>query len=219
MRFEVLTAAKMLNVVLWVVTPCHTSHSLRSQSCIISFFFPPLFIREFKIAWQVCILVFELIVKTFYLFFHQPVTVAVLSEAWVLACWLLGSWVLIPLKAWMFVRVFLYCVVLCRQRPCDGLITYPRSPTICLNSSWNHLYLRRPRSFKDCRAAGKSFFHHIVTKILCVLSWLHFLLHSDSFEPKRTIQTVRESFDGRGKQSTVKLGCNVIRGTGEITSL
>jgi hypothetical protein len=46
-----------------------------------------------------------------------PVTVAVRSEAWVLAGWLLGSWVRIPLKAWIFVRVFLCCVVLCRQRP------------------------------------------------------------------------------------------------------
>jgi hypothetical protein len=43
-----------------------------------------------------------------------PVTVAVRSEAWVLAGWLLGSWVRIPLKAWLFVRVFLCCVVLCR---------------------------------------------------------------------------------------------------------
>jgi hypothetical protein len=46
----------------------------------------------------------------------------------------------------MFVRVFLCCVVLCRWRPCDGLITRPRSPTICLNSSRNHLYVRRPGS-------------------------------------------------------------------------
>jgi hypothetical protein len=43
-----------------------------------------------------------------------PVTVAVRSEAWVLASWLLGAWVRIPLKAWMFVGVFLCCVVLCR---------------------------------------------------------------------------------------------------------
>jgi hypothetical protein len=42
------------------------------------------------------------------------VTVAVQSEAWVLAGWLLGSWVGILLKAWMSVRVFLCCVVLCR---------------------------------------------------------------------------------------------------------
>jgi hypothetical protein len=40
--------------------------------------------------------------------------VAVRSEEWVLASWLLGSWVRILLKAWMFVRVFLCCVVLCR---------------------------------------------------------------------------------------------------------
>jgi hypothetical protein len=31
-----------------------------------------------------------------------------------LESWLLGSWIRIPLKAWMFVRVFLCCVVLCR---------------------------------------------------------------------------------------------------------
>jgi hypothetical protein len=43
-----------------------------------------------------------------------PVTVAERSEAWVLAGWLLGSWVRILLKAWMFVCVFLWCVVLCR---------------------------------------------------------------------------------------------------------
>jgi hypothetical protein len=41
---------------------------------------------------------------------NEPVTVAVRSEAWVLAGWLLGSWVPIPLKSWMFVRSF--CVVL-----------------------------------------------------------------------------------------------------------
>jgi hypothetical protein len=32
-----------------------------------------------------------------------PVTVAVRSEAWVLAGWLLGSWVRVLLKVWMFV--------------------------------------------------------------------------------------------------------------------
>jgi hypothetical protein len=42
------------------------------------------------------------------------VTEAVRSEAWVLVGWLLGSWVRVPLKAWMFVRVFLCCVVMCR---------------------------------------------------------------------------------------------------------
>jgi hypothetical protein len=58
----------------------------------------------------------------------SSVTVAVQSEAWIFAGWLLGSWVRIQFKAWMFVRVFLCCVVLCRQRPCDGLITRPSSP-------------------------------------------------------------------------------------------
>jgi hypothetical protein len=40
-----------------------------------------------------------------------------------------GSQVRIPLTAWMFVLVCLCCVVLCR--PCDELITRPRSPTVC----------------------------------------------------------------------------------------
>jgi hypothetical protein len=45
----------------------------------------------------------------------------------------LGSWVRILLKAWMFgvcMRLFCVCVVLCLA-PCDGLITRPRSPTVC----------------------------------------------------------------------------------------
>jgi hypothetical protein len=89
------------------------------------------------------------------LFTFEPVTVAVRFEAWVLAGWLLGSWVRIPLKAWMFVGIFLCYVVLCRWRPCEGLITRPRSPTIRLNSSRNLPHVRRPRSFKDCRATEK----------------------------------------------------------------
>jgi hypothetical protein len=51
--------------------------------------------------------------KLHMVFYISPVTIAVRSEAWVLAGWLLESWVRIPLKAWMFVRVFLCCVVLC----------------------------------------------------------------------------------------------------------
>jgi hypothetical protein len=31
----------------------------------------------------------------------------------------MGSWIWIPLEAWMCVRVFLCRAVLCRQRPCD----------------------------------------------------------------------------------------------------
>jgi hypothetical protein len=39
--------------------------------------------------------------------------------------------------AWMFVSVLLRCVVLCRYRPCDGVITRPRSPTVCRNKLGN----------------------------------------------------------------------------------
>jgi len=36
----------------------------------------------------------------------------------------LGSWVRIPFEAWMYVRVYLCCAVLCRQRPCEGPIPH-----------------------------------------------------------------------------------------------
>jgi hypothetical protein len=47
----------------------------------------------------------------------------------------LGSWVRIPLKVWMSVYTFILCLCcrVCRYRPCDGLITRPRSPTVCEN--------------------------------------------------------------------------------------
>jgi hypothetical protein len=45
----------------------------------------------------------------------------------------LGSWVRIPLEAWMSVCIFLYLrYSVCRQGLCDGLIPRPRSPTDCL---------------------------------------------------------------------------------------
>jgi hypothetical protein len=46
----------------------------------------------------------------------------------------LGSWVRIQLKAWMSVCAFILrlCCPVCRQRPCDGLIPCPRSPTNCV---------------------------------------------------------------------------------------
>jgi hypothetical protein len=43
----------------------------------------------------------------------RPITVTSRSEAWALIGRTLGSWVLIPLKAWMFVLDFMCCVVLC----------------------------------------------------------------------------------------------------------
>jgi hypothetical protein len=51
----------------------------------------------------------------------------------------LGSWVRIPVKAWMSVCVsFVFvCFPVCRQRPCDGFITRPRSATGCVKRSRN----------------------------------------------------------------------------------
>jgi hypothetical protein len=42
----------------------------------------------------------------------------------------LGSWVRITLKAWISVCVFILC--LC----CDGLITSPRNPTVCVKKDY-----------------------------------------------------------------------------------
>jgi hypothetical protein len=86
---------------------------------------------------------------------RPPVTEAARPGGWALTSQTVGSWVWIPPKIWMFVRVFLCCVFLCRYRPCDGLITRPRSPTIFLNSLRNLPYARRPRSFKNCTATEK----------------------------------------------------------------
>jgi hypothetical protein len=41
----------------------------------------------------------------------SPIPVAGRAKVYVLAAWLLESWVRIPLEAWMFVFVFLYCVL------------------------------------------------------------------------------------------------------------
>jgi hypothetical protein len=118
----------------------------------------------------------------------QPVTVAVRSEAWVSAGWLLGSWVRIPLKAWMYVRGFLCCIVLCRWRPCDGLITHPRSPTVCLNSPRNLLHVKRPRSFKDSRATGKKkiFCKHYMNQPLLLTNYC-FYFYQTRFDSYRAI--------------------------------
>jgi hypothetical protein len=46
----------------------------------------------------------------------------------------LGSWVRNLLKSWMSVCAFILCLCfsVCRRRPCDGLISRPRSPTVCV---------------------------------------------------------------------------------------
>jgi hypothetical protein len=47
----------------------------------------------------------------------------------------LGSWVRIPLKAWMSVLcafILCLCCSVCRYKPCEGLIPRQRSPTDCV---------------------------------------------------------------------------------------
>jgi hypothetical protein len=59
----------------------------------------------------------------------------------------LGSWIWIPPKAWMF-GVYAFILCLCcpafRERPCDRLITHPKSPTICEKWLWNRIRGQRP---------------------------------------------------------------------------
>jgi hypothetical protein len=55
--------------------------------------------------WRYTTVILSNYISSFILLLNTvvPVTVAVRSEAWVLAGWLLGSWVRNPPKAWMFV--------------------------------------------------------------------------------------------------------------------
>jgi hypothetical protein len=85
-----------------------------------------------------------------------PVTVAERSTAWtVFARSETGIWVRIPHKAWIFgvcMCLFCLCCPVFRQRPCDELITRPRSPTLCKN---DHETEKLARAHGDCKASGK----------------------------------------------------------------
>jgi hypothetical protein len=69
------------------------------------------------------------------------------SKAKALIAWTLRPWVRIPLKALVFVLVFLFCVVLsCVGRDlCDGFIARPKSPNECLGN----LPVRRSVSLQE----------------------------------------------------------------------
>jgi hypothetical protein len=82
------------------------------------------------------------------LFCRPPV--AALSLSWAFIAGKLGSWVRIPLKAWLFLFVFLCWAVLCRTTSCDGLIIRPRNHTSCKYSLTNFPYVRRRRFFMAC---------------------------------------------------------------------
>jgi hypothetical protein len=60
----------------------------------------------------------------------------------------LGSWIRIPLKAWVSV-LCLFCVCV-RYRSCDGLFPRPRSHTVCAKWLWN--WRRHQGLIKGCRA-------------------------------------------------------------------
>jgi hypothetical protein len=67
-----------------------------------------------------------------------------------------GSWVRIPHKAWIFCMcmcLFCLCCPVFRQRPCDELITPPRSPTVCKNDHETEKF--RGQGPGGCRASEK----------------------------------------------------------------
>lgn len=64
---------------------------------------------------------------------RNPKAVNVQAKAYFLNVGTLGSWVRFPLEAQINIHLFLCCVILCRWRPCDGLITSPTGSTKRLN--------------------------------------------------------------------------------------
>jgi len=85
--------------------------------------------------------------------------------------WTLGSRVRIPLGAFIYVRVFLCCVVLCRQRPCVGLIPRPGCLNRCRNriissevkilnrnSPWMAYSLKEDECINGCRSLKLMFY-------------------------------------------------------------
>jgi hypothetical protein len=84
-----------------------------------------------------------------------PTTMAAWSKAWVLTARTLGSWVRIPLEAWMCVRLSLSNSVLCRFRPCNGLPpSLTKEPYQSSNRGFEKLEILQqskiPRSYCTC---------------------------------------------------------------------
>jgi hypothetical protein len=76
---------------------------------------------------------------------NLPIPVAVRSKAWTVFARLNTGIVGLNPTEGMDVCLRLFCVyvVLCRYRPCDGLISRPRSPIDCLrvkNLKWNKVF-------------------------------------------------------------------------------
>jgi hypothetical protein len=70
----------------------------------------------------------------------------------------MGSWVQIPLRAWMFgvcIRLFCACAVLCLgSGSCDELVTHYKSPTVCkMNMELN----KRPGTWMGWKSHWKKF--------------------------------------------------------------
>jgi hypothetical protein len=65
----------------------------------------------------------------------------------------LSSWIRIPLKALIFILVFLWCCSVYVEAFAKGWSLFRRSPTKCLNNKIkNPLYVRLQGPFKDWRA-------------------------------------------------------------------
>jgi hypothetical protein len=71
-------------------------------------------------------------------------------------CWLLGCWVPIPLKSWLFVLAFLCCVVLLgRGLAKDWRVVQGVPPNVDKTCLRNLTYVRRHRFSKNRAATGK----------------------------------------------------------------
>jgi hypothetical protein len=79
---------------------------------------------------------------------NVPITVAARSKAWTVFARSNPTQ-----KAWMLVCVFILCLCcpVCRQRPCDGLITRPRCPRACVKKRLQN-WRRDQGPTKGCNA-------------------------------------------------------------------
>jgi hypothetical protein len=125
--------------------------------------------------------------------------------------WKPGSWVRIPLRAWMFsVSVFaFFCVCVQVERPCDELITRPRSPTVCLRLrklKWNG------ESFMEVgqvpiggrSAIGKKKCRQMLKSNRCDF-WSIGINNSDRFLWKRWLNTAKKNISTEFEKSWLSL--------------
>jgi hypothetical protein len=84
---------------------------------------------------------------------------------------LLGLWVQIPPRAWMYISG--ECCLLPGIGLCDGLITFQRSPTECGVSECDRLasIMRRPWPTRGCCVIGKKTFYLFIYLFIYLHCW------------------------------------------------